>query len=274
MVQAELYQQNLDYFKANKSLLSLVDLLHSSPSVGTKNRLGGAYINLANNEMLLQRFETGIKFAERSREYFKQSQVNTNVAKEVEFLLHLCKGDLKIAGQLADELYESSSTQKASFLFYKRTYLYACLCNLKGDFKKSLQLLDEVKEIEKDKEGWNIGVRLLYIINLIDRKNYEAVESHVTSFKKYLARLRSNKVKTKRYSVVLRILTRLMNDDFRFIKTFKRSNKYFDLLQSGQESYAWSVKGPEVIAFHEWFVSRLEFRSYSYDKAFVKNQTN
>lgn len=269
-----MHQQLKNYIDANKSLIALVDLLRKNISIGTANRLGGAYGNLANNELLLQKFEAGIKYILLSKDFFSKSQVNTNVTKEIEFILLLCQDKLKDAERVITELYKSSATQKSSFLFYKRTYLYACLLSLKGDFKKSDSLLDEVKEIEKDKEGWNIGIRLLYIMNLVDRKNYEAVEPHLISLKKYLARLKKDKLLSKRYSVILRILQRLMNDDFVFRKTYKRSKKYFDLLQSDQDRYEWSIRGPELIAFHEWFLSRMEFRKFSYEKAFNKKQIN
>jgi len=274
LLETELYQQLKDYENANVSLLKLVDLLKKSPSIETRIRLGVTYVNLANNELLLHKFDSGVVYAKQAKEYFSNSQVNTNVAKEIEFILMLSQDKLKKPEELIAEICKSSATQKATFLFYKRTYLHACLQSLKCDFKKSDSLLNEVKEIEKDKEGWNIGIRLLYIMNLVDRKNYEAVEPHLISLKKYLARLRKDKLLSKRYAIILRILQRFMSDNFVFRKTYKRSKKYFDLLQSDKDRYEWSIRGPELIAFHEWFLSRMEFRKFSYQKAFNKVQTN
>jgi hypothetical protein len=96
----------------------------------------------------------------------------------------------------------------------------------------------------------------------------ELLESYVTNLKKYLLRLKGQTQARKRYAVIVRILTRFMNDNYQFRKTYKRSQKYFDLLASDDANYAWSVKGHEVIAFHEWFVSRMEFRKYSYKNLF------
>jgi tetratricopeptide (TPR) repeat protein len=267
-IETELYQQLNNFEQAKTTLLSMVELLKDNASVRTRNRLSIVYGNLANNELLLNQFEKGIKYAAIAGDYSKESQVNLNVIREVEFFLQLFQGKLDLAEQLIVELYQSSARQKASFLYFKRTYLYACLKNLQGDYKRSEELLGEVKEIEKDKEGWNIGIRLLQIMNLIDRGKHDLIETNVQNLKKYLGRLKGQSQARKRYAVILRILTRLMNDNYYFRKTFKRSTKYFDLLHSADDRFAWSVKGPEVVAFHEWFESRMEMRKFSYAQIF------
>jgi len=268
LLQTELFQQSNNLDNANTALLKLVELLKNSPSVRTRNRLGTAYVNLANNEMLAYRFESGLKYAEEAAKYFKDTTVNINVVREIESMLYQYLHNFEMSEKLISALYQSSAAQKTSFLFNKRTYLFACLKNLQGDYKRSEELLNEVREIEKDKEGWNIGIRLLQIMNLVDRGKTDLMESQVTNLKKYLLRLKGQKQARKRYGVILRILSRLMNDNYQFRKTYKRSQKYFDLLASDDARYSWSVKGHEVIAFHEWFLSRMEFRKYSYKNLF------
>lgn len=274
LLETEYFQQLRQFEKSNESLIQLIELLEKSPSVHTKNRMGTAFINLAGNEMIRMRFESGLEHADKAAEYFKDTTVNLNVVREAQFKLHLFSHHFEEAESIIANLYESSAKQKTSFLFYKRTYLYACLKSIQGDPKRSEELLAEVREIEKDKEGWNIGIRLLQIMNLIDRGKSDVVESQVVNLKKYLLRLKGQRQALKRYSVILRILTRLMNDNYRFGVTFRRSGKYFDLLQSADDAYAWSVNGPEIVAFHEWFVSRMELRRFSFRRLFGQTAPN
>jgi len=274
LLQTEQFQQFNELENANITLLKLAELLKLSPSVRSETRLGHAYINIANNEMLRFKFESGLEYADTAIQYVKNTTVNLNVVREAQFMLYLFSQNFLEAEKLIALLYQLSAMQKTSFLFYKRTFLFACLKNLQGDYKRSEELLNEVREIEKDKEGWNIGIRLLQIMNLVDRGKSELLESHVTNMKKYLLRLKGQTQARKRYSVIVRILTRFMNDNYQFRKTYKRSQKYFDLLASDDANYSWSVKGHEVIAFHEWFISRMEFRKYSYKNLFAASDSS
>ena len=98
---------------------------------------------------------------------------------EVEFYATVYNGELGKAEKLIKDIYDFSGTQSGPFLRSKYAYLYACIFTLQRDYEKSDKLLLEVKEIEKDKGGWNLAKRLLSIINRIELGDYENAELKV-----------------------------------------------------------------------------------------------
>jgi hypothetical protein len=174
------------------------------------------------------------------------------------------------AEKLIEELYHASRTSKIPFLFSKRAYLLACMETLKQDFAKSKELLAEVKDIEKDKEGWNIGKRILTIINRIELMEFESVDLQVLNLQKHIKRTLKTRHVRKRDILILRILIKLINEQFNFEKVYKSRRRYFDLLESNDESYRWKIKSPELIIFHEWFKNKMIALPYNHFSAMEK----
>ena len=143
------------------------------------------------------------------------------------------------------------------FLFSKRAYLYAALKSYQGEIKKSNELLHDVKEIERDKEGWNLGNRVLTIINRIEENDFESADLKVLSLEKFIKRILKFRHVRKRDVIILRILIKLINESFDFEKVYLQRKKYFDLLESEDPEYAWKIKSPELIIFHDWFKKKL-----------------
>ena len=150
-----------------------------------------------------------------------------------------------------------SRISKTPFLSSKRGSLFACLKTIGGDIKGSNELLLDVKEIEKDKEGWNIGKRVLKIINCIESNDLENADLKVLSLEKFIKRILKSRFVRKRDVLIIRILLKLINEGFNFEKVYKQRIKYFELLGGNDPEYAWKIKSPELIIFHEWFKRKV-----------------
>ena len=55
----------------------------------------------------------------------------------------------------------------------------------------------------------------------------------------------------------MRILTKLIQENYDFQITFNKRKKYFDLLTSSEGVFSWKIKSPELIIFHDWFNFKL-----------------
>jgi hypothetical protein len=253
----EWHQINHLYKEAETILYRLLKLLISNVSIYTKERHSNILVNLANNEIHLQDFTTAIVNINLAQKYFDSKSANLNVAKEVEFFARFYKNELKESEAIISEIYNSSRSNNTPFLYSKHAYLYASLLTLKGDFNKSNELLLDVKEIEKDKEGWNVGKRILSIINRIELNDFENVDLKVLSFEKFIKRILKFRHVRKRDVIIVRILLKLINESFDFEKVFHQRKKYFELLESSDPEYGWKIKSPELIVFHEWFKRKM-----------------
>jgi hypothetical protein len=271
-LETEKYMNEKRYLESTASLKKVVEVLQNNRSVFTNNRMGSAIINLAVNQNYLFNFDRALEYVDDSKKYFAPKSSSFEVACEIEFDSLFYSGKLSEAGQLIEALYHLSRTSNNPFLYARRAYLFACVNTLKGSFQKSNQLLSEVNEIEKDKEGWNIGKRILTIINRIEIEDFESVDLQVQNLEKHIKRTLKIKHVRKRNILILRILLKLINEQFNFKKVYKNRQRYFHLLESNDHDYRWQIKSPELIIFHEWFRSKMEKRPYDHSAAIEKEK--
>ena len=260
----EYYQSRNDLLSARGSLIKLKELTEQNVSIYTKNRIGNAYINLANNEFLMHNFDQCLLFNQKATHYLAESAVNIGIIKELEFNVLFFSGKLEDAEKLIHKLYNDSRVNNTPFLYAKRAYLFACLKTFKKQYAQSNELLLELKDIERDKDGWNLGKRILTIINRIETNNFESADLQVLNLQKHIKRTLKIKHVRKRDIIILRILIKLINEHFDFNKVYNSRRRYFDLLESNEIEYMWKIKSPELIIFHEWFKSKIEHRPYNH----------
>lgn len=270
LFETELHQQNENYHGAEKSLQALITLLHDNPSIYLKHRMGNTLINIANNEIYIGKFDDAQKHASASLEYLSSSAVNKSIVREIEFFIAFYNGDLDLAIKIIDELYTNAQFRNTASINNRRAYMYAAVFTAKGDYKNSLKLLSEMKEIEKDKEGWNLARRILTIINEIELEEFENTELKIQSLNVFIKRILKNKFLPERYVKILRLLLRLIQLDFDFEKTYRSRKKYFDEIADEKSSWTWKVKSPELIVFHEWFQSKIDKKKYDHHAVMKK----
>jgi len=257
LLMVEWHHVHENYDEAGRVLNQLLRLVTTKHGVYTKDRHLEVLMNIANNELLKRDFRKSIRYSGLIRKFKQSARTNLNAAREIEFFGRFYNNDLKESEKLAEEIYNSSKITHTPFLFSKRAYLYACIQTIKGNIDKSNELLGEVKEIDKDKEGWNLGKRLLTIINRIESNDLESADLKVLSMEKFIKRITRFRNVRKRDMVILRILLKLINEGFDFSKVYKQRKRYFDLLESNDPDYRWKIKSPEMIIFHEWYKGKM-----------------
>lgn len=252
-----------DYEESYKINLRLIDLIKKSEAICTPRRLGIAYSDLADNDMFLFEFDRAIKNAMIAQSYYINRGYNYQVAKEIEFKSYYYKGDFKNALKTIEQLISLTDKEDAPFQFNKRIYFRAVIYFLLGKYQESYSELQNIKEIEGDKEGWNIGVRLLSIQNLIELSLLDNADNMIEAMRKHIERIRRDKNVRERDEVILKLLIQLEKSSFDFEKVKRENKQEFDLLDIHKD-YRWQVKTPEMIVFQDWFNAKLNGKTYQF----------
>lgn len=240
----------------------LISLIENSPAVYTPMRLGNAYTDLADNELFLRHFDSAIKHAQVASEHFLPNSYNYEVAVETEFRAHFYNNDFDHSMAVISRLLEQSKPTRSPFQYSKRMYFKACVMFLMGEFKQSYQLLQSTREMEKDKEGWNIGIRILSILNHIELMLLDVADVEIESLRKHIERVREDRAVRPRERKILRILIQLEKNSFDFPRVKEKCQDDLDLLASDQKDYCWELKTHEMIAFHIWFQCKVDNTNY------------
>ena len=123
--------------------------------------------------------------------------------------------------------------------------------------------LAETKEIEKDKDGWNIAVRILSIMHQIDNEDFDLADSRIESMRKHIERTMKEKGIRPRFIIILKTLRDLVNNGFEFEKIWKTRQNYFELLSNDDdETHRWRILSPELIRFDVWFEAKATRSTY------------
>ena len=161
------YNQVLHFGKkASEYCNYLVDLVKSNPSINLKTRLGIAYLNYSQNELFNYGFKSALENAIEGKKCFKEGTFNYNNGLEFEFYSNFYMGKLNDAATAIETLIKNTKTDRNQFELAKRNYLLACTYFAQKQFIKANRTLQFVSNAEKDKEGWNIGIRIINIMNL------------------------------------------------------------------------------------------------------------
>lgn len=253
----EWLQINKRYSESEEILMKLLDLVKNNVSIYTQARCGDVQINLSNNEILLGDFKLAITNAIVAQSFFDFESLNYYVAREIEFYARFYSNEIDIAEKIISDVCNSTRSANTPFLYSKWRYLYACTKTKKGEIVSSNELLQDYKEIESDKEGWNLSKRILTIINRIELNDLESADLKVLGLEKFIKRLLKSRHVRKRDILIIRILLKLINEGFDFEKVYKQRKRYFDLLESNNTDYGWKIKSPELIIFHEWYKNKM-----------------
>lgn len=263
------YRLYIEYCQAKQKYLegytacnSLLTLQKENQAIRSESYMAITYKWSATFSIFLYDFDQAIISILKSQNIDRKIKRNYQLGKLTEFHANFHKGNLAEAQFIIDELI-SKTEENESFQKSKYYYLGACCSFLSGEFGKVFKQLSETKEVEKDKEGWNIAVRILGIMHQIENGDFDLADSRIESMRKHIERTMKEKDIRPRYVIILRILRDLVNSSFEFDTIWKTRQNYFDLLRDdSNETHRWRIWSPEVVRFDIWFEAKATGKSY------------
>lgn len=262
LLKLQLYHTGEKYDDAEVLLQELITNLQLQPSLKQFTRIAEAYTNLAATQMNNFKFNDAVKSNEEAlrfpglrpsdKNYYKESLAFLNI-----YLGHYAKSNKALKEIISEDLIGNTEEELS-----RRKYLLAATLFLQGEYKKSNFQLQDTKEIENEKEGWNIGIRLLQIFLTLETEKIDLADQRIESLRKHIERTSKMKSVRKRDVVIFRILRHLAMNGFDFKETWLDKKKDFLLLQSDKSEYKWIPRSHELIIFHKWFESKVRQKKY------------
>ena len=256
MICLEYFQQQSDFQSGAQTCAELIELLESHPVIFTRRRMGIAFGQQANNELLARNYAPAEEKARQSQAYFKQGSINHCMAVEIEFYGQFYQGKYKKAATTLSPLVIGKEISQTETQFQRRCFQYASVLFQLGRFREAETWLQKTSRMLSDKRGWNLGIRLLNILIQVELERYDEIDLAVDAFRKHITNLKKRKLISERYSRILRILNRIRTCNYQFQQALEESESDLKFLRSGKEDCHWEVKGPEMVKFHDWFLKK------------------
>ncbi len=252
----------LNYSGAVVLLDELIETCFKVPALYQFHKIADCYYNLCHCLTYLFKFEDASEKLLKAQEFSPVNVSTQNYYKQARVILLIYMTKYNDAKELLNNILSSGPSGNAPQEFSRRNYLYSILHFLTGDYKQSFRLLQETREIEDDKEGWNIGIRLLQIFLTLETEKVDLADQRIESLRKHIERTAKMKSVRKRDVIIFRILTHLSRSGFDFKDIWDERKKDFTLLRSDDPDYRWIPRSHELIIFDQWFESKVKGETY------------
>lgn len=273
LVEYNQLQNNLS--DASEALSMLAQMLENNPAIKRKVRQASVHLNLGANDLWLHRFEEARSQFELSLTFIRKNTRNHAVISELLFYSQFYAGQLSAAEETLESLVESKYVDQSDFRRSVRSYLLGSVSFAKGEFRKVNLRLAGSHKIGEDKEGWNIGSRVLSIMLAIEREKFDYADSQITNLRQFMREGLKGVEVRKRDKLILEILVELRKRSYDFKDTSEAKHEVLQLLSVNDPDSGWLVQIPEMICFHTWFNDKLNERPYqvNYSTDYLFNST-
>lgn len=251
---------------AIEMLLKLRQMILVTPAIHSPLKLGAIEMSIADVALRMNDSSLALSSAGASVNLFEEGSFNQMLVSDLKFLAEFHSGYLTAATSTMQQSLRSELSRKHPFYHAKRNYYLACVFLLRGRNKKAHMKIQETTALDKDKNGWNIAVRILDIMNQINWGGlYNSADAHIDNLYEHIRKTRKIKPISKRNLLILDILRQLVKDGFDFKETRSKMVDQFVRLSKDEEESVWDMCSPELIRFEAWFASKVRDVTYTYD---------
>lgn len=246
-----------NYVDALYSAEMRLALLKKEKAIRRDVRIAAAYGDIAQTGLFINKEKQSIVALQTGYPFLPYGSPNYNGFKEIEFLAHLGLRDYGKSYEVLLYLQSTSQAETGSFVHAKYNYFNAVILFLKGNYKESLRAAQQKFEISKDKVGWELGIRILIILNLIELSRLDEATKLVSNLERHLNRWKEDSEVFLRFQVIQKCLMEMMRKGFDRLQPGKRLPLLIQNLEV-QPKLKWQPFTPEIIPFHKWAAKRYK----------------
>ena len=246
--------------EAKEVAISMIKYMQKNRTVGRKVRFGIWYGYIAEFEMQLGNFDSAIKYLYKAREYFESTSLNFAINKRVEVDAVFMKGDYQRAKELATELSGTDSKVTGDFRRDMMLYYKACCHFMLEEFRDCARLLNQKFEITRDKLGWEVNIRFMRIMTMIEVNRSDEALAMVETVGKHIERYQQTADLNERDRLLLKLFRELAREGFAFEAPGEKVFHYVLQLREADKPHSWEPLTPELVPIHNWVIKKYGTR--------------
>ncbi len=265
------YERQKNYRVHVEVCEEIIALIKKHSSIFRKERLGYVYDNLCQSHVNLGDFENAIRSAQAAQKYYLKDSFATVVSKEQEMLANFYAGKYERAHQLVKDILRHPSSDTGEFRRDKYLYYSACCCFMSGDYQEAIRQVSRSMELSKDKSSWDMWLRILRIMILIEMQDLQQSAMAIEALRKHIERTSARQSIRQRDLLVYKALHEYEQEGFEPVQPPQKLNDLLASLAIPEGPVAWNCFSPELIPFHCWLSHRIEQKDSSISRPFRVN---
>ncbi|MDX2249967.1 MAG: hypothetical protein SF052_24495 [Bacteroidia bacterium] len=250
-IKVYLHEFREEYSIVKQVLEEMIELLHSHPGIGSKNRLGIPLHQLSGVEVRMGNYTAAIQAADQALGYFHPHKRNYLSASIYKLFACIYANNLPEAHKTLENLNWFQNQKHLDSLNGIVSYLQACVLFIEGDYRKAQRVLFEATELLSDKAGWNVGIRVFEILILIDLDLSDLASAKIESLRKHIGKYEVE----ERIRLIYRYLNALERQSFDFRE---HNPEMEDTLRKLTTEAPWTALNHEVVRFESWVTAKTE----------------
>ena len=251
-----LLQLNKRIPEAIEVALSMIKYLNQNKTFGRKAHFGIWYGYLAEFEMDIGNYDSAIKYLYKGREYFSSSALNLALSKKLEVDALFLKGDYQQAKVIASNLASEDSVVTGDFRRDMMLYYKGCCHFMLQEYRDAARLFNLKFQLTKDKLGWEVNIRFMRIMTMIEVNRPDEAYAMVETVSKHIERYQQVKGLDVRDKLLLKLFRELAKEGFAFDRPSDKIYHYLLQLQEKDKDHSWQVLTPELIPIHGWVMKK------------------
>ncbi|MBL4586603.1 MAG: hypothetical protein JKX84_06060 [Flavobacteriales bacterium] len=241
-----------EYEKALKAGHQFLELVEKSPAVRSKNNIAGVNQTLGLIYLELRKFDEAIKFLARSEKLFPPTTgFNRLLCLQSLTLATTANGNLSEALQQVNTALNHPRISGREHLIPQWLFIQAGLEFLSGDVEASFKTVNKEGYLLKHPDEWNIQLRLLEMLQLIEMKDEDWLDFKLDATRKFLTR--HKELDTPRVRAAVDVISNLLRKDLDFSQLSDKSLAQINNCIEEKEDYQWKPSSPELVRFDFWF---------------------
>lgn len=266
MIELQLAHYKENFEEAESIILNIIQVTERESPIRNFGRISQSYMNLAFTQFYLFKFQEAYENSLKAVRKVVNSKNWQNLTNESAVFALIYLKRPSEAGEMLADILSSELIGNTPAQFAKRNLMMAFIKYLQKDYKAAFKYLQKTKEIETDKEGWNLGIRMLNIYLTLSTDKIDLADQRISSMRKHIERTVKLRNLRKRDVVIFRVLSHLSRSGFDFKETWEDRQKDFQLLRSDLADYKWVPRSHELIIFDQWFEAKMN--GVEYDPVF------
>ena len=263
MLKLQLAHYEEKYLRAENIILEIIQISEQYSALKRRSKLVQNYMNLAYTQFYLNKYEEAYLNALKATKEYIEHDFVLNINREACVFALIYLNRFPEAETWLAKMLSSGSVGNSPEQLSKRHLMMGVLKYLQNDFKGAFKHLQFTKEVETDREGWNLGIRMLNIYLTLSTEKVDLADQRINAMRKHIERTIKMRNLRKRDIIIFRILSHLSRSGFDFRETWEERKKDFALLRSNTPDCFWVPRSHELIIFDQWFEAKMNNMHYS-----------
>lgn len=255
MAATEYYRSNAMYEEMLAHGIGFLELIKKSDSLRSNNNISGVSQTVGIAMVLLHRFKEAEEHLETSVQKFREGGINQLASLELLLKAQLATYGTYRSKETIIKGMEHPRTLSSDRYKARWNYFKACREFLSSKQDESYTTLNSNVDLLKWKDDLNIQFRILEIIQLLDREDYDWIEFKLDTLRKFVSRNR--KLKTPRIDGIIKLLYAIQSKSFNLEKLNKPTHALIEKLHSSEKGWAWNPLGFELVRFDAWLERKM-----------------